>query len=337
VTLLLAIVEPQAVIYVGDRRLTVEKSRNGKPEYEVVEEQYSKLITLVTDDGRFVIGLTGLGRTADGFNTLNWLWEKTRKICCGRTPIYDVLNALKNELSTQFQKISIPASNRRLTLLIAGFVFDGASRIPRCWRLSNFERSDGTQVSEAEPDFQLWSEGPEDGGLVAIAGAKSSPNKGDISKIKDLIKQGADWKALEFKAYHTVSKSRLKGVAGSTIGGNLSAVVIIADESDIIRTFYYSESAARELYALPAIIAEEVDEAWGSQGGQLIVGDLMPLITVPAKEKNTPCPCGSGLRYGKCHSKLQYSYLPISISQEAGGKKIRVSCYGATQTKRRRW
>jgi hypothetical protein len=132
-TLLLALSNERLSLLVADRRVT----NNGL----VKDEEFNKVVVLFCDDARVALAFTGLA-SCPGFNTQIWLREALYEIGLARHTIHEILQELENRATLAFSTPPISklsTADRRLAILVTGFVYRDGPPSNIVYSLSNFD------------------------------------------------------------------------------------------------------------------------------------------------------------------------------------------------------
>ena len=145
-TLILGLANQQQVILISDRRL----SADGK----VVEDESNKAATFNLQDARLAVAFTGLAKTR-AFQTRRWLLEALLE---SAKPDYQMVSTIKrfcSRATQDFAKIVVPRkSDKRLSVVLAGYCYSEMPPRCYCWLVSDFEGSD-IYGSEPLDEFRI--------------------------------------------------------------------------------------------------------------------------------------------------------------------------------------
>lgn len=304
-TLIIALGNSDYAVLASDRRFSVA----GKP----YDDEANKATILATEDARVAIAFTGLAFTPDkAFDTGKWLLKAVSDAVKSQSLIETVLAQLTSRATADFATIQgISNQDKRLTIVIIGYIYTGQEPELRCWKITNFENLDG-KTTPTRPEFDLLQFLPEPEFRVALelAGHTSPVANADIIRLKSMLISSAPVKGVEAKVYHTIKKTALAPTSQSYIGRQATTCRIMSDNSQIMICTYYSDYTTRKAFGVNTVFGVAGDPMI-TDGGQLIVGNQMPHTTLPRANRNAPCPCGNGEKYKRCHGLLEYPYLPL--------------------------
>ena len=222
-TLLLPMINRDQAVVVADRRL----SRKGR----VRTEEWTKLLTFVTDDARVAVGICGLAQINQGkpakpgrppkpgdFDASFWLMDALLECARADHRLLPTLERLRAKATNDICGLGAPLEVRRLTVVFAGYLYAEGSPRPCFHNLTNFDRMGQWPQKNAFAEFELEPHfGPradEDGEPVLFAsfggdGVLTSadrdsciellrerrPTEAYVQKGIDVIKRAADYPA----------------------------------------------------------------------------------------------------------------------------------------------
>jgi len=319
-TLILAALAPEYVVVGADRRL----SDNG----QIVEEESTKLTVLVTPDARTVIAYTGIAR-ARAFDTEHWILDTLHHVSSATPDLHSILEGLRSGAGAAIRQLAgTSPPDTRLTVLVAGFIYQGEAAEPWAWKITNWEHT-GSLTEE----FQIISYTPSapDKMHLIPAGNTTAVAGSDTEMLEALLRCGIPALGVEKKIHDIIRKASLSPLSANTVGTQCNAYIVSRNTGLPITATYYSEHVTRKMYSVNAVLHDMM-----SSGGLLQVGGFMPPAVVPKRKPNEPCSCGSGEKYKKCHGALEYPYLPIRVEwgyqkppYPASGQSIAVESRGA--------
>lgn len=214
--------------------------------------------------------------------------------------------------SERFDALRIPSNMRRLTITLVGFQQEGHER-PRgyCYRISNFQGPELDSPPRMEADAIFSSEYyretlplPDTPALVIPSLDESVMTSADVDFLADALKQGHSADVLVQRAVTLIRRVGDRPKARRLIGRDCISLVIPREQSIEARGDYYPDGASARIH-LPNYV-----KALGDGLGDLEIRGFTamslgdegePIMEVPKVGRNKPCPCGSGMKYKKCH------------------------------------
>jgi hypothetical protein len=302
-TLILGLANQQQVILISDRRL----SANGK----VVENESNKATTFNLQDARLAVAFTGLART-DTFQTRRWLLEALLE---SANPDYQMEPTIKrfcNRATQNFAEIVVPRkSDKRLTVVLAGYYYNETP--PRCyyWLISNFEGFDSDRsepLSEPLNEFRIrWyrdsrpSEDPYS--LIFTAGVNTPVSQPHAESLRTLLQENKPASALVGKGVEVLQAIAKSPLSKKLVGTQCTSIVLPSSPDASGSLEYHSGTLRTKLFAPSIIEARGRHAAFIVDSPEVEIRDSSgrPLVlAVPKVGPNQPCPCGSGKKYKKC-------------------------------------
>ncbi len=299
-TLILAALAPEYVVVGADRRL----SDNGQS----VEEESTKLTVLVTPDARTVIAYTGIARAGD-FDTEHWILDTLSRVSSATPDLHSILEGLRSGAGMAVRQLAgTSPPDIRLTLLVAGFIYQRAAAEPLAWKITNWEHTGSGALTE---EFQIisYAPSPHDNMLLISAGNTSAVEGSDTQVLEALLRRGIPAIGVEGKIHDIIRKASLSPLSRNTVGPQCNACIVSRDTALRIAATYYSEHVTRNVYSVNTVLHDMI-----TSGALLQVGGSMPPAVVPKRGPNEPCSCGSEVKYQRCHGALEYLYLPMTVA-----------------------
>jgi hypothetical protein len=223
---------------------------------------------------------------------------------------------LKERLTAEFKSnpaiVRLPRSDRRLSILIAGYIYRDTTYWSVYGVISNFERPDlrAEPKAEAFEEF-VFSKGnvkPENPVVTVAIGNTAGVDVERIVAIRKQAQAGSP-KSIAPKLVDSIRKAAFEGRSLETIGSQISSVKISPDRNSSVETGYHSAVVRRET-TMPACV-------WATPDVHLAVSKISlvpvdpdtPPLSVPQVSGNQPCPCGSRKRYRYCHGRRPHRGL----------------------------
>lgn len=291
-------------VQVSDRRLSI----NGKS----ADDEASKQTIVWFPDARFIAGLTGLARVP-GFETQQWLLEALVNSGRDDTRAYPVLHKLRREASACFAShptlLSIPRSQRRVTVMFTGYGRSEAGPDPAGFLLTNFQDFDrGEDDADAWEEFKLKElryrhDGTDPITYIQRIGAWGFVREEqEVPSIRRLLEEDRPPEAVVGKLVDIIRTAAEKS---TTIGKQLMSTILPADFTAGAYSEYHSTEAKNITYLADTV---EFDSAPGSGRATKFLfikkesqdGDY---LVKPKQRPNDRCGCGSGEKYKRCHGR----------------------------------
>ena len=321
-TLIIAAVTPEYCVMGADRRLT----EGGR----VVEEESTKLTVLVTWDARTVVGYTGVARI-QGFETDRWILDTLGSLRTQSDPIHTILEGMRSRASDAIRALAACGQeDLRLSLVVAGFIYQGGAVEGRIWKITNFE---GCGSIPSRDHFEILTfvpKSPEEPLLVA-AGMTQAVGKDEWEALESRFLKGIPAFGAERKLCQVIQRASLNPSAANAIGRQCNSCVVPRANSEKITAVYYSDSISRSVYAVNAVLRGDI---WA--GGLLQTGASSPPALVPKRRRNEPCSCGSDEKYKRCHGAMEFPFWPMFFEVDRteppippSGSKVMVLCLGS--------
>ena len=323
-TLIVAAASQTIATIASDRRFTSE----GK----IVDDEATKATVITCADARCALAFTGLA-AAGQYSTQNLILESLHECGNDGIGIDQILKDFGNLVSKRVSNLkSVPKTSRKILMIICGFRYaeQGKSN-PFIFRLSN--EDDGEKLVEK---FHL-SECTEraEGVLVEVGGYTPPVPQEHLAKFLGLVAKSAPVGAIKAKAYDLIRRSAENSQSQKLIGKQCNCTVIHASWNRNIESTYFSAIASNVVYGAASAIFTSGTPMM-VHGSQLTVGSQMPPAVVPKVRPNSPCLCGSGEKYKRCHARLGYPYLPLRAevtltdgSRMASGSRFVIESRGA--------
>jgi len=302
-TLILGLMNRAHTVLVSDRRLTCDGV--------LVEEESNKAATLICRDARVAIAFTGLARQGD-FRTNRWLLEALSSSAGPDFLVEPIIARFRERAIRDLASVTVrnPA-DKRLSIVMAGYVYEEA--VPRCycWLISNFEKFGSPPHREPGNTFEVSSyreqrPGDQDCYALFIAGTDVVSDDA-VASMRTLLKEQRPAGALVGKAIEVLHASADSPKSGGRIGKQCTSIVLPSDPSKAAEVKYHTVTATYTLHGVSHV------EARGSEFGIYIIDDpeieyrnasgAPGLLAIPKVGRNQPCPCGSGKKYKRCHGR----------------------------------
>jgi hypothetical protein len=315
-TLILSLANRKYTIQLSDRRITSDSQSRGNR--IVVTEEANKAGTLSCADAYLAYSFTGLARTNSNgrhnFDTRRWLLEAILKAA---PPDFQIVPMLGRfcEIATQEFKanaaiLAHPKGDRGLSVMFSGFWNTNQGQIPAGWIITNFQRRFDYGIghpneAEAWDEFRCWRwhqplPAVDQYAHVERLGSWRGVSDASMDRLEDLLRQEKPVAAIIGSALKVIYKASDAPPTQGTVGKNVNIIVIPADTTEPIGYSYESNKVTTYIYCSDSIIAKSHNQQkwftlWLSAEGPVI----------PRGHRKSPCKCGSGLTYERCHRRFR--------------------------------
>jgi len=312
-TLILALANQQQVVLLSDRRLT----RNGhlaEDEPDEEPDESNKAAVFACRDARLAVAYTGLAREGN-FCTKQWLLEALMESAAPDFLMEPTIARFRARATRDFAPIRVKRpSAKRLTVVLAGYCYRDVPPRCYCWFVSNFEGMDGQQPPREEPSDEFSAQyqrdkrpAAEEPYLLLAVGVDRAVSGNDFESLRTLLRQNRPARALVGKGVEVLRAAAESDQSRHLIGKQCTSIVLPSNRAEDTIGEYHSAKVAYKRYS-PSFI-----NALGDGSGVYAVAEPLCevrdannqplLLSVPKVASNQPCPCGSGLKYKKCHGR----------------------------------
>lgn len=267
-------------VLVADRRVTQGRI--------VLEDEFNKVTVLICKDARLSVAFTGLA-TYNDFNTSEWIAKTLHEICEQTPEIHSILVALEVRAGETFSALA--AEDRRLTIVLCGFVYPGGTPEPRIYIVSNFEH--GAYSPEV---FATRSVGALGQILVETAGQSSVLPASTVDKLRNLLAATLLPSALVRYTVRHLQNAAKHAKALNRIGERCTAVIVRSAIDTSITTTYHTPRNANRAYGPNIVFAQSII----SLGSEMMASSI---LAGPEIRKQDLCWCGSGEQFKHCHMR----------------------------------
>jgi len=218
------------IIQVTGRRLTGSKG-------ELIDDSVNKMGHAICGDATFLYCFTGLARAGRNHITSRWILDALYEI--GQTTnIYrNITVGLTNIATRDFQRgelAKIPASARRLTIMLTGYGSDGHIYNALISNFQDFARF--IDHTEAQPNFKLLGFrsthpiGAENPTCVQVIGQFNALTTADEAQLRQLLEQRAPGEAIRRKVISLVQDIADRPSACGTVGKKVSTARLMLSQ-----------------------------------------------------------------------------------------------------------
>jgi hypothetical protein len=310
-TLILSLANRDHVIQLCDRRLTT----NGR----VCDEESEKSGAIVTDNARLLFGFTGLAR-ALGVEMQHWILDALFECAAPDSTANNTLAPgtllvrLRDKATKEFRELPplrrLTARDKCMTVLFTGYVY---SRDPPALVravLSNFyDPASGHHNVFAADEFALYTEQeqmnprPDNPVIVDCVGIRDAVGPPEVRVCVDLLLARKNPKEIVGKATQLMRRMADKPVSGGAVGKQITWLRLPAALDQPVESGYDTNVPSDASYMPSMIVLTRSGRSVVYQAAFEKVGpDTTPLF-VQRVPRNSPCPCGSGQRYKRCHGQ----------------------------------
>lgn len=297
---------PDYTILISDRRL----SANGR----TIEDESNKATSIALQDARLLAAFTGLAQS-NRYRTEDWLVDALGECAPPDYLSLSTLQRLRDSISRNFLDdpdiAHLPPETKRLAILFAGFHYDSGKAYPVSAILTNFAGFAGPgDLPRSPDDFVLREVKMDQATRVGFIGAWQSVSGDDIQSLNKMLFEGKKAGAVLGKAVDLFHEIGVRPSSLGTIGGQLSSIVLNADPRLPIESNYHVLRSSPIVYSPNHVVLTRSQQLL-TKGGTIYASDTngaplrnAPPMAVPKVQRNAPCPCGSRLRYRKCHGRV---------------------------------
>jgi hypothetical protein len=307
VTLILTLQNSEVSVLVADRRRTRWDAKQQKT--VVVDEETAKLTELVVPDARLGVAFTGLASDGRGFETEKWIASALAEAGGhGDRPVRQILATFEQSLNERWAKITTPRpEDKRLSIVVAGYL--GDEDLPRAhfWRLSNWERENEWWNGPPFEKFVLTGmresrPATVEPALVGIAGALGVIPQETLDRLAYMLEERASPQNLTRRAVAAIREASEHPGTRGTVGKRCLSLVLPGDPGTEPTAMYHPEADSEVVYGVDkVVVTPEIQIAMIRP--ELRVKPGGPPIARAKVPRNDPCPCGSGKKYKKCHGR----------------------------------
>ncbi len=303
-TLILVAGNEDQIVQISDRRLSNQVS--------VVTEESNKVGSLVCRDGRFLYGYAGLAEFGT-FKARKWIMD-TLFDCA--EPDYLSQNIIKRfqkkateyfNTSKEFAKLK--KSQRRISIIFTGYLntynppvlvqvilsnyMDFITKTDRPEAIDLFETYYLTEKNRPERKCQI----------IQRIGNWTVMTSKQVEDLRDLLKTNKPPLAIGGKGIEIIRE--MSDISNKTIGKQINTLCLPSNPNLPITGSYHT-NVLSNIYFMPDIvqlIPEQYKLLIGEMNLSPVHPDKVPATLIPKVGRNKPCPCGSGIKYKRCHGK----------------------------------
>jgi SEC-C motif len=278
-----------------------------------VPGDFNKSLVLDLPDARLAVAFTGLaGYDEPGkkpFRTRFWLAESLLDATEPDRSLEATVARLQEKASQDIPQAPVKnLAAKCLTIFLAGYSYKTALPKLVLWRVSNFEGDSfgSTPSLVPSPDFNLAvheeDDDAQDPTYVISGGLDIGVPTLGRSELHRLLAEHRPPKAVINKAVAVVRDAAKSPKSKGTVGEECSSLTLSVDYNTPAQAGYHTPHAG-DTIAVPGL----VEARGGSFGSMLMMDARMQMtgtaVSIPNTPRNARCPCGSGLKFKKCHGR----------------------------------
>jgi hypothetical protein len=297
VTFAIVAANADQIIQVSDRRLTGwDKS--------IATEASGKAGHLLCDDASVLYCYTGLA-FINGFKTAPWLMEALQAAARNdrrfRELVGHFAKIASKHFATNSDVLSVDARNRKLIVMLTGYMADGFIANVLISNFQDFENF--VDHSVAQPEFTVHFEpstnpASENPTIIQAVGTFSALTGADEEELREMLERRAPHSAIRAKAVAIVTEISDRHRSGGTVGKRLNTGRLDYASPLAATGGYVSDVVEHGVALLDMVDARSTGA--GIMLSQLQITAGKPVV-FPKVHRNAPCPCGSGKQYKFCH------------------------------------
>jgi hypothetical protein len=296
VTLIIAFGNSQHAAVASDRRFT-NWDGSGFTDENV------KVASFVCLNARLAVAFAGLARSPK-FDTATWVLDTLLEVA---NPDFDVENTLQrfcDRATRDFGALTLDRRYLRTTFLFSGFYGSNPPR-PCFARISNYEHENGT-FPIATGKFSLLKRiqtrfSDKEPTLIVTAGNPAGLNSARVNELRVMLEERKPKKALVEKAVAIVREAADDFRSAGGVGKQISTVIIPSDLGELVRSEYDTAVPTNKSFMANGVIALPGQGCAFRDVMLEKVNDGPNLPSPMLVPRNSPCTCGSGKRYKRCH------------------------------------
>jgi len=318
VTLFMVLVNNDQAILLADRRIS-EKQTITLPDgltreaHKPLNDEYNKLTVFTCRNARVGIGFTGVATKLTGFSTAKWLLEALME-AARPSPFLEPTVERLRQIATR--DIGALHGDKQLTIVLAGYAYDSEAQPLGClYSISNFEDPATKRRYPTQPEFKSnlriqVRPGVEPLLMMDVYGAtnalKSRDSQNDGAADRRLVEERRPARAIRDRALEALNRVGAPAGELGGIGKQCGSLIVPSDLSQPILTDYLSDINKWEVDFPSQVIMVGADTDGAVMG--LSVRAVDPASATPMAvrkvPRNQPCPCGSGIKYKRCHGRV---------------------------------
>jgi hypothetical protein len=306
-TLILAAANQRNTVLVSDRRLSYEG--------QLVDDEANKSIVFICRNARLVVAYTGLAK-AGTFLTGEWLPRVLMEAAAPDYLMESTIERLRKKATSDLASVQVRnPTDKRLSIVLAGYSYEEWPPRVYCWLVSNFEGLDN-QPPRAVPVAEFGAQyvreirpSVEEPLILLAVGADRALSDGDFERLQVLLRGNRPPRAVIDKGVSVIRAAAQSDRSGGVIGQQCTSILLPSNPDEDAIGEYHSAAVSDKLF-YPSFVNALGDGSGvyalrDPELGTLAVGTRPMSLSVPKVGRNQPCPCGSGLKYKQCHGRLK--------------------------------
>lgn len=298
-TLIIGLLNHRQAILVSDRRFTVD----GKL-LDLGDDEKCKAAAFFCNDARMAVAFTGLAR-AGKFETSRAILDGLLQAGAPDHLFLPTVGRFSSIMTEKIEETKLPKSACHLTIVFAGYRFDGQRARPEIWQMTNWADEKGRRQSTTDRTFVLWHAKNSLGifGFGMCAGVLAN----DRLLLRRMVMQEKPHTAIVSKAVDAIRSAADSGKSKGLVGKQCDSIVVPADPRGGVLVDYHSSSPS-DVAFLPSYVLSNSNSSLSCFGGFIQGSDQQgnpSLMAWPSVGRNRPCPCGSGKKFKRCHAKTR--------------------------------
>lgn len=302
-TFVLALTNREQAILLSDRRLVC----NGA----VCEDEACKIGVLECHDARLAFAFTGLAK-AGQFDTRSWLLDALHDCSLPDCTAFGILQRLNAQATNKFicRSLSeLPDEHRRVSIIFSGYRYHTEPPLAVFAIMTNYQDfATGTDDQRTWNEFKTtywWEKEPreKDFTMVQRIGRWNAMTREDEVVLRVMLRGAKPERAMLGKAVELMRDIAARPAAGGVIGSQILSAIIPRDLKNRVKSSYHVSNAKHEVHIPDRVRVLSPDQRIIVRDISISVSEPGPPLVVQTARGKAPCPCGSGLKYGKCHGK----------------------------------
>ena len=305
-TLILSLQCASYAVQLSDRRLSINPF--GKVNVSIHDE-WNKAGVLTTADGRLAYGYAGIAKFGS-FDMRSWLRQQLLQCSAPDFLTVPTIARLATAATLEFRSSRFLRTISKYSesyISFSGFIYNAGRPRSVFAIVTNASSNVPLQKANGPGSFgyQIWYE--ELNTQVKYVSVQRIGNwpalkESQAIKFENMLREGLPSEAVRNKGFEVMKEISESSVAARTVGAQISAITIPSDRAAEFELGYRSNKNSRIIFSPDIIFAESAENRnWYT----LTIENADPSIptVVPKVPSKSPCPCGSGKRYKKCHGQ----------------------------------
>ena len=225
-TLILSLMTPTKAVLVADRRFT----SGGK----VFDDERTKTSLIACRDARALVAFTGLAKV-EKFESSRTILRALSEVLKPDHLLRLKLQSFAGLMSNEIRKLRIPANQKHLTIVLAGYYYYGPAPLPFLCQVTN--ATNGWDKDATEEMKPFWSKQPL--GLYGF-GVRAGVAAKDRATLHQLLVEDRPAIALVQKAVHTIQAASDSPKSRRLVGKQCNSVILPVEPREGILAEYHS-------------------------------------------------------------------------------------------------